>query len=145
MSLWFYFTFVWYECSHGFLSRWQTLWWHLFLEWSRHMNPPPPFHPPPGLRPLLTFLMWGSAGCCTTLILVKSFNVEIHVAICFWTGWDRSSDAFSWVAPTMEVAVKTKGHHCHSKEITSSQVGLSASILVLLLARHLVECNLIMW
>ena len=55
MSLWFYFTFVYYECSHGLsegfykvLSTWQKLRvsLHLFLRLSGCMLTPPPPPPP---------------------------------------------------------------------------------------------------
>ena len=78
MSLWFYFTFVWCECSHGYrvsVRFWvggktvfiNLLWsrrrWKKFAPVSKveHAHEPHP-PPPPGLRPSLTFLTWGSAG-----------------------------------------------------------------------------------
>ena len=117
---------------------------HLFLGWNGHMNPTPPTSPRP--KAIIDIPDMRFSWCCsTTLIVVKSFNVEINVAICFWTGLDRSSDVYSWVAPTVEAAVKTKGHHCHRKEITSSQLGWLWPSLVLLLAWQNRICNLIMW
>ena len=38
-------------------------------------------------------------------------------------GTDLQMYIHECMAPTMEAAVKTKGHHCHRKEIRRSQVG----------------------
>ena len=55
---------------------------HLFLEWNGHMNPIPLTSPRP--KAIIDIPDMRFSWCCsTTLVVVKSFNVEINVAICF--------------------------------------------------------------